>query len=192
MKIILRYFWLTPYGPKLQIIKTRRDQRQNLKSRISTTCFHFSRSSTSNLPVHKWALFFPGDDDLVRNPSSVPLLGGPLLPVHPPPFGVPSPGDGYDHVGGRSTRAQDERRGQIPNDLLIDRGPFRYLQDNLEFLISGLRNFIDDQNRDSMDRSLSRLREEVLLHDHTKINQLSTALYIFQVRKNGTLELISN
>ena len=55
-----------------------------------------------------------------------------------------------------------------------------FLQANLQFLMDGLRSFISEQNRTNLEAALTRLKEDLML-DASKINQLSTALWIFQV-----------
>ena len=53
-------------------------------------------------------------------------------------------------------------------------------QSNLQVLMDGLRSFISEQNRANLEATLTRLKEDLML-DASKINQLSTALWIFQV-----------
>ena len=49
--------------------------------------------------------------------------------------------------------------------------------------MDGLRSFISEQNRANLEATLTRLKEDLML-DASKINQLSTALWIFQVDLN--------
>ncbi len=60
------------------------------------------------------------------------------------------------------------------------------LQANLQVLMDGIRGFIPEQNRRQLEDALSRLKED-LMFDASKINQLSTALYLFQEAVNSTL-----
>ena len=55
-----------------------------------------------------------------------------------------------------------------------------FFQSNLQGLMDGLRSFISEQNRANLEAALTRLKEDLML-DASKINQLSTALWIFQV-----------
>jgi mitogen-activated protein kinase kinase kinase 5 len=59
-------------------------------------------------------------------------------------------------------------------------------QSNLQVLMDGLRGFIPEQNRLNLETALSRIKED-LMFDASKINQLSTAFYIFQDAVNSTL-----
>ena len=46
--------------------------------------------------------------------------------------------------------------------------------------MDGLKSFISEQNKANLEAALTRLKEDLML-DASKINQLSTALWIFQV-----------
>ena len=55
-----------------------------------------------------------------------------------------------------------------------------FFQSNLQVLMDGLKSFISEQNKANLEAALTRLKEDLML-DASKINQLSTALWIFQV-----------
>ena len=57
---------------------------------------------------------------------------------------------------------------------------FNLFQSNLQVLMDGLKSFISEQNKANLEAALTRLKEDLML-DASKINQLSTALWIFQV-----------
>ena len=52
--------------------------------------------------------------------------------------------------------------------------------------MDGLKSFISEQNKANLEAALTRLKEDLML-DASKINQLSTALWIFQVLIGITL-----